>query len=322
MWSALATVYVVWGSTYAAILVALRWLPPLLMSSFRFALAGALLYAVARRAGARSPGLRGWVASAVAGVALLVLGNAGVAWAELRVDSGMAALLVATTPLWMVLADRVVSGARIERGAVAGLALGLVGVALLVGPAGGIDPVGGLAVLGCSVAWAAGSIFARGDRVPAHPLMGAGTQMLTASAVLAAGGAATGELGHLHAPSTGPALAFAYLVLVGSVVAYGAYTWLLRSGAPTALVSTYAYVNPVLAVMLGWAALGEPLGGRTIFAGTAIVGSVALIVTGRARRADAADLPEFAPTRVARFVNDRPLQKPVPALHDLRRAAA
>jgi drug/metabolite transporter (DMT)-like permease len=293
------------------------------MSSLRFGIAGLLLYVVARRAGAPAPGLRGWVGAAIAGFALLVLGNAGVAWSELRVGSGIAALLVATTPLWMVLIDRFASGVRLHAGVIGGLLVGLVGVGLLVAPsgAGGIDLVGGLAVLGCSIAWAAGSIFARGDRVPSHPLLAAGAQMLVASVVLAAAGAATGELHHIAAPSTGPVLAFAYLVVVGSIVAYSAYAWLLRSGAPTALVSTYAYANPVIAVLLGWAALGEPLTARTLVAGAAIVGSVVLIVTARSRQTVGADLPETAPGRVGRLVLDRPLQRPAPTLQDLRRAA-
>jgi drug/metabolite transporter (DMT)-like permease len=222
----------------------------------------------------------------VIGAALLLVGNGGVALSEERIDSGAAALLVATIPLWMALLDRVLHGKGIPRAAMLGLVVGLGGVALLVGPTGSdrIDAVGGLLALGAAFAWAWGSLYARDATQPARPLVGAGMQMLAGGALLTVAGVATGELAQvdLGGVSTRSLLAVAYLVVVGSLITYSAYLWLLKN-APTALVSTYAYVNPVVAVALGALFLAEPITSRVLFAGLAIVASVALIVTARAR---------------------------------------
>jgi drug/metabolite transporter (DMT)-like permease len=279
-WGALATVYVVWGSTYLAIMLAIRTLPPLLMSSARFLLAGALMLPLMRGAG--RIGLRHWLSAAVAGGAMLVAGNGGITWAEERVDSGVAALLVATMPLWLALLDRIVYGTRLSGAAVVGLTIGLGGVALLVGPgAGGVDLVGGIACVLAAAAWAAGSLYWRSAPQPTTPLAAAGMQMLAGGALLGILGLALGEAGDVHPAriSLESALGLAYLVVFGSVLAYTAYAWLLKS-SPIGIVSTYAYVNPVVAVLLGAAFLGEPLGPRTLAAGVAIVASVVLIVSG------------------------------------------
>jgi drug/metabolite transporter (DMT)-like permease len=287
VWAALTTVYVVWGSTYLGIMVAIETLPPFLMSAARFLVAGAILYAFAVRRGDRTgdrPTPRQWVAAGVVGAALLLLGNGGVAWSETRIDSGIAALLVATIPLWMALLDRLFFGGRMAPAAVLGLVVGLGGVALLVGPGGegGIDLLGAVACLGAALAWAWGSLYARGASLPARPLVGAGMQMLVGGVLLAVLGVATGELGQLDlaAVSLRSLVAVAYLVVIGSLVTYSAYVWLLKA-APTALVSTYAYVNPVVAVALGALFLSEPVTPRMLLAGLAIVASVALIVTAR-----------------------------------------
>ena len=298
-WAALTTVYVVWGSTYLAIMVAIRTLPPLLMSSVRYLVAGAILYAFAARRGATRPSLRHWRSAVVAGAALLVVGNGGVAWSEQRIDSGVAALLIATVPLWIALFDRVFGGRRLATGHVLGLVGGLAGVAALVGPVGGagIDAIGALGALVAAVSWAAGSLYARGAALPGDLLLGAAMQMLAAGALLAVVGAASGEAAQVHTPSLASLGALAYLVVVGSLVAYSSYVWLMRS-APTSIVSTYAFVNPAIAVALGAAFLGEPLTFRVLAASAAIVVSVALIVTAREPRARVPQ-PRLEPLREA-----------------------
>jgi drug/metabolite transporter (DMT)-like permease len=294
-WGALGTIYVVWGSTYLGIMVAIETLPPLLMSAARFLLAGAILYGFAVRRGDTAgdrPSTRQWAAAAVVGAALLLVGNGGVALSEERIDSGIAALLVATIPLWMAVLDRVLNGRRLALPGVSGLVVGLGGVALLVGPTGtdGIDVLGGVMALSAAFAWAWGSLYARDASLPSRPLVGAGMQMLAGGVLLAVAGVATGELGEVDpgAVSARSLLAVAYLLVVGSVIAYSAYVWLLKN-APTGLVSTYAYVNPVVAVALGAVFLAEPVTPRMLLAGLAIVAAVALIVTSqsapqRARR--------------------------------------
>jgi drug/metabolite transporter (DMT)-like permease len=298
-WAALATVYVVWGSTYLAIMVAIRTLPPLYMSSARYLVAGAALYVFAARRGAARPALRHWRSAVVAGAALLLVGNGGVALSEQRIDSGVAALLIATVPLWIALFDRVFAGRRLPRASVIGLLVGLGGVAALVGPVGsaGIDAVGAVAALVAAVGWAGGSLYARGAAVPGDLLLGSAMQMLAGGALLAVVGTASGEASHVHTPSLASLGALAYLVVVGSIVAYSAYVWLMRS-APTSIVSTYAFVNPAIAVGLGAAFLGEPLSLRMLAASAAIVVSVALIVTAREPRTQA-ERPRLEPLREA-----------------------
>jgi drug/metabolite transporter (DMT)-like permease len=283
-WGALTTLYVVWGSTYLGIMLAIRTMPPFLMSAARFLVAGGLLFAISPPRRQRL-GLRAWVAALLAGGALLTVGNGGITWAEERVDSGVAALLVATMPLWLALFDRVLFGRRLSAAGWAGLLVGLGGVALLVSPGGGgTNLVGGLVCVLSAAAWAAGSLYARHAPLPSQPMLASGMEMLMGGALLAVAGLAAGEGGEVHLShvSAESALALAYLVLVGSIVAFSAFHWLLRN-APTSIVSTYAYVNPVVAVLLGAAFLGEPMTLRTLVAGLAIVVSVVLIVGGRMR---------------------------------------
>lgn len=319
IWLALGTVYLVWGSTYLAIAVAVRTLPPFLMSSARFLLAGAVLYAWSRRRGTPAPTPRHWVAAAGVGFALLLVGNGGIAWAEQRVESGVAALLVATTPLWLALLDRVFFGVRLSLRALAGIGAGLVGVAFLVGGGGTIDLLGSIVILSASLAWAAGSLGARHPSNPVQPSLAAGMQMLSAGALLLIAGLASGELGRVHVDQISGAsmAAFVYLVVVGSLITYTAYTWLLRSPAPAALVGTYAYVNPIVAVVLGALVLSEPFGVRTVLAGIAITVAVALSVEKRRRSGSlTAGIPEPAPNRVGRsVVRDRPVSNLPPLVH-------
>jgi drug/metabolite transporter (DMT)-like permease len=291
---ALATVYLVWGSTYLAIRVTDRTMPPLLMSSVRFLIAGVALYAFASRGRAR-PTAREWGAAAIVGAALLLLGNGGVAWAETRLDSGLAALIVAIIPLWVAVMDRFFFGRRLSRTAVVGLVIGFAGVALLVRPGGGADAFAALTLVVTTSAWAGGSLYARGATLPESPLLAAAMQMLTASVFLGVAGLAMGEASDVHASSfaTKPVIAFAYLVVVGSLIAFSAYAWLLKN-VRISVVATYAFVNPVVAVALGTVFLAEPIGWTTVIAGAAIVVAVVLIVRARPPkpRAATATAPE------------------------------
>ena len=327
---ALGTVYVVWGSTYLAIAVADRTLPPLLMLAVRFALAGGLLYAWSAWRGdvaAARPGRREWTAAAIVGGLLLFVDTGGVAWAEQRVASGLTALLVATVPLFSALLDRTFFGVRLSLGALAGIATGLLGVALLVGQSAHLDPVGAAVVLGAALAWAGGSSYARIAPLPKPPFLSASMQMLSAAALLAVAGVALGEVGRVHpaAISAESVAAFGFLVVFGSIVASTAYGWLLRSGAPSVLVSTYAYVNPAVAVVLGWALAGEAVGGRELAAGAIIVASVGMLVLAR-HQPDEHEEPPLLPETVGPYLrhkeaHDRPLPSPAPRLADLRRMA-
>ena len=304
--SALGIVYVVWGSTYFAIAVADRTLPPLLMLAARFALAGGLLYGWSAWRGevaAARPGRREWTSAALIGGLLLFVDTGGVAWAEQRVASGFTALLIATVPLFTAVLDRTVFGVRLSLGALAGIATGLVGVALLVGQSAHVDPVGAAVILGAGLAWAVGSAYARVAPLPKAPFLSAAMQMLCGAVLLAVAGAAMGEVGRVHpaAISTGSLVAFGFLVVFGSLLAFTAYGWLLQSGAPSVVVSTYAYVNPGVAVLLGWLFAGEAVGGRELAAGAVILASVGMLVLARhAPVNDGEPLPEM----VRRYLRD------------------
>jgi drug/metabolite transporter (DMT)-like permease len=278
--AALATVYLVWGSTYLAMRITDRSLPPLLMSSARFFVAGALLFALTRNG--RRPSAREWVASAIAGTALLAIGNAGVAWAETRIESGLAALIVAAIPLYVALFDRLFFGRRLSGRAMLGLVVGFGGVALLVRPGGGGDAFAGLMLLATTAAWSAGSLYARGAPLPKNPLRAASMQMLTASVVAGVAGLVRGEAADVHAASftTESLLAFGYLVVFGSLLAFSAYAWLLKN-VRISTVATYAFVNPVVAVALGAVFLGEGITATTVIAGGAVVIAVVLIVLAK-----------------------------------------
>jgi drug/metabolite transporter (DMT)-like permease len=288
--AAFAAIYLIWGSTYLAIHFALETLTPFWMAATRFLIAGGLLYAWARLRGGERPRLLHWRSAAIVGGLLLMGGNGGVVWAQQRVPSGLAALLVATVPLWMVLLDGAGRGWRRPATQVLlGVALGLAGVGLLVGPgkfagAGGADPVGALVLILASLSWATGSLYARRAPLPSSPLLGTAMEMLAGGACLAVAGLVAGEAGRLDlvGASAKSLLAVAYLVLFGSLVGFTAYVWLLRVTRP-ALVATYAYVNPVVAVLLGWAFAGEEISARTLLAAAIIVGGVVLITTHRTR---------------------------------------
>ena len=290
---AFAIVYVVWGSTYLAILFAIETLPPFLMAGVRFLFAGALLYAWSRFVGgAPRPGGAQWRATGIVGTLLLLGGNGLVVWSEQRIPSGVAALLVGTVPCFMVLLDWLRPGGHKPSGRVVlGLVLGLSGLAWLVGPdsllgGGRADVIGAVAVVFASFSWAAGSIYSRHAPMPSSPSLSTGMQMLAGGAALLAVSVALGEPAEftLAAVSLRSLLGFLYLIVFGSILAFSAYIWLLQVSTP-ARVSTYAYVNPVVAVLLGWAFANEALTPRMLVAAAVIVSGVALI-TLSPRRAE------------------------------------
>ena len=289
--AAFAAVYVVWGSTYLAIRYAVQTMPPLLMAGARFSVSGALLYGWARARGAPRPTAVEWRVAAVTGVLMLCLGNGSVGWAEQRIPSALAALIVAVVPLWMVVFDWVLPGGeRPTLSVIAGIIVGLGGLVVLVGPervdtTGPVDIVGALVLVAASMAWAFGSVYnSRGAR-PESAAMSTGLQMLGGSAALVASGLALGE-GHRTSISQISAASWAgwvYLVTFGSLIGFTAYIYLLKEVSP-AKASTYAYVNPVVAMLLGWAIAGEAITPRTLIAAAIILGGVALITVARQPR--------------------------------------
>lgn len=291
---AFAAVYIIWGSTYLAIRFAIETIPPFLMAGTRFLIAGGLLYAWARLRGAGRPSLRHWRSGLIVGGLMLLGGNGGVTWAEQRISSGLAALLIATVPMWMALLEALPPNRMLPtrralptRRVLFGLGLGILGVALLIGPSSlldseAVDLLGALAVIGGALAWALGSLYSRHAELPDSPLQGIALEMLGGGALLLLAGSLSGEWGRLdlQAVSAGSLLALGYLVLFGSIVAFSAYIWLLKHTSP-ARAATYAYVNPVVAVWLGWALADEPLTALTLLAAAVIIAGVALINTGR-----------------------------------------
>lgn len=284
---ALAAVYLIWGSTYLAIRVALETLPPLSMTGVRFLAAGTALYVWARSSGSGPPTARQWRAAAGVGLLLVAVGNGGVVWAEQTVPSGLAALVVTTTPLWMVSLDALLwSGGPVSAREVAGIGLGIASVGVLFVPAAGgegsVEIVGGVVLLVASLAWSVGSLLSRGAALPESGRLAAGMEMLVGGGAILVAGLALGE-GPELAPggvSLRSAAALVYLVILGSIVAYTAYLWLLRATTP-ALASSHAYVNPVIAVLLGWSLAGEPLTSGVGLATVGVVGAVVLITTAR-----------------------------------------
>jgi drug/metabolite transporter (DMT)-like permease len=300
IWLALGTVYILWGSTYLGIKYAIDTIPPLLMGSLRFLVAGGVLYLLAIRTGdtrGDHVGTRQWLAALVIGGALLVGGNGGVILAEQYAPTGVVALLVATAPLWMAIIDRVVFGRRLPGLVIVGLLVGFGGVAFLIGSPGSghINLFGAALALAAPLCWASGSVFTRHVRLPIRPLVAASMEMLWAALLFGIASILTGELARIQWQhvSTTSIVALLYLIVFGSLVGFSAYVWLLRS-APLSLVSTYAYVNPVVAVILGGIFLGEAINARLVIAGGIIILAVALIVVARSRAASQARVPVSA----------------------------
>jgi drug/metabolite transporter (DMT)-like permease len=287
--AAWAAVCFFWGTTYLAIRVGLETLPPVLFAGLRFLTAGALLFVIVRVwTGARLPKGREWFDQTIVGLALLGVGNGLVVWAEQWVPSGPAALLVATSPFWVMGLERFLrEGERLKGRAIAGLLIGFGGLALLVAPnlygtsLGTSYLWGMLALQAACASWSIGSVYSKHHPTGVAPLMGAAIQMLLAGAVMTLIGVVLGESKGLHF-SPRSFGAFAYLIVFGSIVAYGSYTYAVQK-LPLSLVSTYSYVNPVIAVLLGWLVLSEPLGWRVITATLIILGSVMMVKSGRGR---------------------------------------
>lgn len=291
--AALCAVYLVWGSTYLGILIALEGYPPLLMAGLRFVAAGALMYAVLRLRGVPPPTPDQWRSLLVMGICLLLLGNGLVCVAEQEVSSGLAAVAVASVPLWIGLFSSL-RGLRSTRMEWAGLAIGFVGVLwLFAGSSLAATPRGLVALLIAPVAWAFGSVWSRGRELPA-PFMSAAAQMLAGGAVLLAVGLALGE--RLDAvPPPRATLALVYLMVFGSILAFSAYIWLLQHVRP-ALAGSYAYVNPVIAVALGALFAGERFGTHDLGAMAVILAGVMAINLARVR---ARPVPAVRPDRAA-----------------------
>lgn len=278
---AFSAVYVFWGMTYLAMRVAVEDIPPYLMAGSRFVLAGVLLYLWARGRGDAPPSRRQWRATAVIGGFLLLGGNASVAWAEQRVPSGLAALLIGVVPIWMVALDWLRSGARPSKQVLLGLLLGAAGVGLLVLPRGdgnGVDLLGAIVLVLAAASWAWGSVISRSSPLPASPFLATGMEMIAGGALCLLAGVIAGELqGFAISQVSGRALlAWLFLVVFGSLVAFTAYIWLLGV-VSVAKAGTYAYVNPIVAVILGWAVLGEPITLTTVVAAIVILVGVALV---------------------------------------------
>jgi drug/metabolite transporter (DMT)-like permease len=282
IWTALSAVYLIWGSTYLAIRFTVETLPPFISAAGRFIISGAFLYCWRRLAGDTAPGRLEWRNASIIGVLLLVGGNGGVVWASQFIESSLAALLVATVPLWMVVIDALRrDGSWPNFKSTLGIVMGFCGAALLIGwTAKGSEPeyfYGAVAVVSASLLWAFGSIQGKTAKLPSSPLLITGMEMLAGGVGLVAVATLTGEFSYLQMNeiSSRSALAWGYLTVIGPV-AFVAYAWLLRN-APIPLVATYSYVNPLVAIVLGYFLGKETITPRILVAAALIVGSVALV---------------------------------------------
>jgi drug/metabolite transporter (DMT)-like permease len=279
---AFLAVYLCWGMTYLAMRIAVKDIPPHLMSGARFLVAGLILYWWTRRRGDPKPSATQWRAAAVVGAFLLLGGNATVAWAEQQVPSGLAAVLIAVVPIWMVAFEWARGGPRPGNRVVAGLLLGLAGVALLVSPEGDsttqVNLVGAVMLVLASASWAWGSVVSKSAPLPKSPFLATSMEMIAGGVLLLLTAAVAGQLAHFRPTqvSMDAVLAWAFLVVFGSLVGFTAYIWLLGVTS-IAKAGTYAYVNPIVAVFLGWAILDEPVTGRTLIAALVILVGVALV---------------------------------------------
>lgn len=286
--AAFLAVYLIWGSTYLGIRWVVETMPPFLSAGVRHLLAGGVLYAFLRLRGEAAPDKATWKAAGVVGVLLLFGGNGLVSWAEQLVPSGLTALIIAIIPVEIVLLAWLWPGGggkRPRKTVFGGLALGAVALAVLVGPsallgAGRVDPLGALVLVAATAFWATGSVYQKNNPTKASPFMATAVGSFTGGVACLAFGSLMGEWSgfDVAAVSARSWWAFAYLVVFGSVVAFTCYVWLLKVSTP-ARVSTYAYVNPLVAVVLGWLFAGEPLGLRTFLAGALILAAVAMVLT-------------------------------------------
>ncbi len=302
---AFAAVYVVWGSTYLAIRIGIESFPPLILAGLRHITVGLLLYPIVRRKTGIRPTAANWRAAVVTGALLLFIGNGGLSWAEQTVPSGVAALLVATVSLWLVIVDWLRPGGVKPASRVAmGLLMGFAGLALLVGPAhlGGserVDPRGAAVLVVASLAWACGSLYSKHGGMPSSAMLGVAMQSLAGGAILLIAGLFAGEFRGLHlgAISLRSWLALAYLMVFGSGIGFSAYIYILQKST-AARVATYAFVNPVVALFLGWLIAGETITLRTVIAAAVILTAVILVITAPHRTPTAVTDPVPAPGEV------------------------
>lgn len=295
-----AAVYILWGATYYAIRVGIESFPPFLLAGLRHLSVGLMFYPLFRRVAREKPTMVQWRTCFVTGCLLLTLGNGTVSWAEQTVPSGIAALLVATVSLWMVLVDWLRPGGhRPAPRVMAGFLLGFAGMALLIGPkhlgtSERINPLGACVLIGASLAWAIGSIYSRHHPLPQSPLLGVAMQTLSGGSILCLVAIATGETRHFHfaGVTLRSWLALLYLIVLGSALGFSAYVYILKHSTATR-VATYAFVNPVVALFLGWFLAAEPLSLRTLLASGVILTAVLLVIT--APHKDAVEAEEAIP---------------------------
>jgi drug/metabolite transporter (DMT)-like permease len=290
--AAFASIYVIWGSTYLAIRYAVETIPPFIMGGIRFLISGAMLYLWARSRGAPRPTRLHWRNAIIAGGFLLLGGNGAVVWAEQFVPSGLTALLVSILPFWLVIIEWIRPPRRRPSAAVlVGLVLGFVGIIVLVGPSdvgghGDVSPLGALVLILGSLSWAIGSFWSRDAQLPESGLLTTGMEMVGGGVLLLVVGTLGGEFSRLDIRGISNASAFGllYLITFGSMLGFTSYIWLLDKVSPARL-GTYAYVNPIVAVLLGWAIAGERLSIRTGVAAAIVICAVALITTARSTEA-------------------------------------
>ena len=285
---AFAAIYIIWGSTYLGIRVAVETMPPFLMAGFRFLISGTALFIFMQVRGAPWPTKSQWRDNAIVGGCLLLGGNGVVSWAEQKVPSGLTTLILGASPIAMVILDWIrPGGKRPTLGLWLGIGLGLTGLIILLGP--GAIPNGArppttrvVALIGASILWWVGSLYSKHAKSGADPMNAASIQMLAGSGLMLITGFLLGEAPdiHLHLISQRSWIAFTYLIIIGSLVAYPVYVWLLTHTTPAKL-STYAYVNPFVAVFLGWAILNEPITPRIFAAAVIIIGAVAILTIQR-----------------------------------------
>ena len=303
IWIALLALYIVWGSTYLAIRFAVETIPPFLMAGTRFLVSGLILYVWRSLSGDPKPTARQWRSAVIVGLLLVLGGNGIVSWAEQHVASGIAALMVASIPLWIAILDAARPGSiKPDWKIVLGLLIGFGGITLLITSSRGLTPsdgrdfVGLFALLLAALLWSIGSIYGRDSDMPESSLLGTGIEMLGGAAGLMLVGTVSGEWRGLNLSevSTASLLGLVYLILFGSLIGFVSYTWLLRK-APLSLVSTYAYVNPVVAIFLGAWLGSETINARIILSALIIIGSVAVINLSRQTRPRDDEAPAASP---------------------------
>jgi drug/metabolite transporter (DMT)-like permease len=282
---AFLAVYTIWGSTYLAIRFVIETIPPFFMAGTRFLIAGAFLYVWAAMRGAPRASFSHWRSALVIGGFMLLGGHGAVIWTEQWVPSGLVSLLIATVPLWMALIDWRLRGAKPGAVVVGGLLLGFLGLALLVVSMEGfgesyVDPVGAVIVVSGAFLWAFGSLYSRSTQLPSSPMLAIGMEMIAGGVLLLFASLLTGEWTRIELSQVSllSVLSWVYLIVFGSLIGFTSYIWLLKT-TTTTRVSTYAYVNPIVAMFLGWTLADEPINARNLVAAAIILAAVVLITT-------------------------------------------